>query len=264
MQSLEQSLHAIPLRDMPWRRIASDGTIDPYLILVSEIMLQQTQVQRVIPKYAAFIDRFPSVQTLARAPLSDVLQAWSGLGYNRRAKYLHQAAQTIVRHHDGVLPSTIDALVQLPGVGVNTAGAILAYAYNQPTIFIETNVRTVYIHHFFHDQASVTDKVIREKLEVTIDTVNPRQFYWRLMDYGTQLKQELGNLSRKSKTYGKQSRFDGSRRQIRGEVLKALTNASRTHRQLESMIIDERLNSVLEQLQVEGLITKKKQHYQLG
>jgi A/G-specific adenine glycosylase len=139
-------------RDMPWRRDTR-----PYYVLVSEIMLQQTQVDRVIPKFEAFIAAFPTVRSLAEASLADVLTLWSGLGYNRRAKFLHEAAKKIEGEFNGVFPETPEALMSLPGVGVNTAGAIGAYSFNQPAIFIETNVRTVYFHHFFEDQVAVTD-----------------------------------------------------------------------------------------------------------
>lgn len=264
MQSLEQALYSIPLRAMPWREVGAVGAIDPYAVLVSELMLQQTQVSRVVPKFLSFMKRFPTVGALATAPLADVLHEWSGLGYNRRAKYLHQAAKQIVRDHGGSVPNGLEELKQLPGVGENTAGAILVYAYNQPAIFVETNIRTVYIHHFFHNQQEVPDSAIREKLVLTIDHENPREFYWRLMDYGTLLKQELGNLSQKSKVYTKQSRFAGSRRQVRGRVIDALRARPATYSQLKSIIDDARLDSVLEQLQAESLITKKKQQYQLG
>lgn len=261
---LQTALASVPLRTMPWRAVAADGSIDPYAVMVSEIMLQQTQVARVIPKFTAFMKNFPNVQSLAEAPLSQVLQLWSGLGYNRRAKFLHQAAQAIVTDYAGQFPHSITELTKLPGVGKNTAGAIIVYAYNQPAIFVETNIRTVYIHHFFHDQQAVPDSAIIAKLEETLDKAQPREFYWRLMDYGTQLKKKQGNTARRSKTYTKQSAFAGSRRQLRGQVLRTLADGHQTEQSLRKIIADERLSSVLESLQIEGLITKKKQQYQLG
>jgi A/G-specific adenine glycosylase len=249
---------------MPWRIVGVDGTIDPYAVMVSEIMLQQTQVGRVIPKFEAFMRQFPTVKALADAPLSQVLTLWSGLGYNRRAKFLHQAAQKIMQEYGGQLPMTVDALVTLPGIGKNTAGAILAYAYNQPVLFIETNVRTVYIHHFFHDQTDIPDAAVTGVLDMTLDRDHPREFYWSLMDYGTVLKKEYGNLSRKSQAYAKQSKFEGSKRQVRGQVLRNLATAQQTKAQLEEAITDKRLDEVLESLQIEGLITKEKDHYLLG
>ena len=164
-------------RDMPWRQDTR-----PYYVLVSEIMLQQTQVDRVIPKFEAFIEVFPDVSTLAAAPLADVLTLWSGLGYNRRAKFLYEAARKIEAEFSGKFPDTPEALVRLPGVGVNTAGAILAYSFNKPSIFIETNVRTVYFYHYFEDDVDVTDKQLKEIVEATIDAEHPREFRdrWRV------------------------------------------------------------------------------------
>lgn len=264
MLGFSETLKQSPRREMPWRQIGADGTIEPYIVLVSEIMLQQTQVGRVLPKFEAFVRQFPSVSELARASLADVLRAWSGLGYNRRAKYLRQAAQMIVRDFGGRFPTTVQELSKLPGVGVNTAGAIIAYAYNQPTVFIETNIRTVYIHHFFHDQNDIPDSAILEKLQQTLDREHPREFYWALMDWGTELKRQQGNLSRRSRHYTKQTTFKGSLRQLRGQVLRELTASSKSQAVLQATINDERLADVLENLQVEGLITKKKQHYYLG
>lgn len=246
-------------RDLPWRQ-----TIDPYHVLVSEIMLQQTQVPRVIPKYTEFLDRFPDVQALAKAKLSDVLNTWSGLGYNRRAKYLHEAAQLIARELHGNFPKTLEQLELLPGVGKNTAGAIMAYAYNIPVLFIETNTRSVYIHYFFDDHAEVADKQILPIIEATIDTQNPREFYWALMDLGTNIKKNIGNTARTSKHYVKQSRFEGSIRQVRGKVLKQLGVRPQSVDELMENIADERLVQVLDDLQNEKLISKRGKKYQLG
>src|SRR6476620_8730084 len=166
-------------RDMPWR----DDT-RPYYVLVSELMLQQTQVSRVIPKFNAFVEAFPNEQTLAESSLAEVLVRWQGLGYNRRAKFLHDAAKRIATEFGGVFPTEAHDILSLPGVGKNTLGAIQAYAFNQSALFIETNIRTVYIHHFFNDQFDVSDSQISEKLEQTLDREHPRAFYWALMDYG--------------------------------------------------------------------------------
>jgi A/G-specific adenine glycosylase len=246
--------------DLPWRIPEANGTFDPYKILVSECMLQQTQVSRAIPKYGAFLRRFPTVSSLAESELGEVLRAWQGLGYNRRAKYLWQAAQCI--EQAGSFPSSPEALTKLPGVGVNTAGAILAYAWNQPAVFIETNIRTVYIHHFTGDADVVSDDFIRDCLERTLDRERPREFYWALMDYGSYLKTRVQNLHR-SKQYTKQSKFEGSKRQIRGQVLRELSNAPLAARHLVHRIDDERLSGVLDELVREGLIKKKGEQYSL-
>jgi A/G-specific adenine glycosylase len=243
---------------LPWR-----ATTDAYRITVSELMLQQTQVGRVIPKYHAFLERFPTVDDLATAPLGDVLRAWSGLGYNRRAKFLWQAAQQVVRDHGGVFPDQTEALVKLPGIGRNTAAAIVAYAYDRPVIFVETNIRTVFIHHFFDDQADIADKAILELVGETLDKEHPREWYWALMDYGSHLKREVGNLSRLSRTYTKQSAFHGSKRQIRGQVLRLLGEEPLTAAQLHARIKDERLTDVLAGLVAEQLVRFKAGTYRL-
>lgn len=245
-------------RDLPWRQ-----TIDPYHVLVSEIMLQQTQVSRVTPKYTEFLISFPNVHTLARATLADVLKVWSGLGYNRRAKYLHETAK-VVAELGGSFPKTVEQLELLPGVGKNTAGAIMAYAYNIPAVFIETNIRTVYIHYFFADQAGVSDKQILPIIEASIDAQNPREFYWALMDLGTHIKKSVGNVARVSKHYTRQSHFDGSIRQVRGKVLKQLGVKSQSLSELMDSIADERLVQVLDDLQNEKLISVSGKKYQLG
>ena len=205
-------------RDMPWRRDTR-----PYYVLVSELMLQQTQVDRVVPKFSAFIEQFPDETTLANASLGDVLRMWSGLGYNRRAKFLHEAAKKIATEHAGKFPKTYEAILALPGVGQSTAGAITAYAFNQPVVFIETNVRTVYFHHFFNDEVQISDSELKMLLEKTIDKQHPREFYWALMDYGTWLKKNHLSYLEKSKHYKKQSPLKGSIREVRGQILRLLT-----------------------------------------
>lgn len=251
-------------RDLPWRQAGPDSTFDAYKILVSEVMLQQTQVARVIAKYQEFLASFPTVSDLAQAPLADVLRAWQGLGYNRRAKFLWQAAQMVTAQFDGVFPKDQKDLVSLPGVGVNTAGAICAYAFNQPVVFIETNIRTVYIHHFFADRDDVHDKELIPLVVDTVDQHNPREWYWALMDYGSHLKASVGNISRSSKHYAKQSKFEGSKRQIRGQVLRLLAEGEQARKKLLVEVVDPRLPVVLEDLQQEGLIQLVSDTYRLS
>ena len=236
-------------RNMPWRDDPS-----PYHVLVSELMLQQTQVSRVLPKYQEFMAKFPTIQDLAAAPLSEVLAAWSGLGYNRRAKFLHAAAQMVVRDFGGELPDSQQELIKLPGVGVNTAGAILSYAFNRQVVFVETNVRTVFIHHFFADKDGVDDKELLPLVEQACDAEHPREWYWALMDYGTHLKQTVGNKTKQSKHYARQSKFEGSRRQIRGHILKRLLEGPHTPTELLVLEPDERTAPVLQDLLREGFI----------
>lgn len=236
-------------RDMPWR---SDTR--PYYVLVSELMLQQTQVDRVIPKFLSFIAAFPDEKSLAAATLADVLQLWQGLGYNRRAKFLHEAAKRVVEM--GEFPQDESGLTALPGVGKNTAGAILAYAFNRPALFIETNVRAVYIHHYFHDHDAVDDTAIHEVLEQTIDRDHPREFYWALMDYGSWLKKQGVKPSR-SRHYKKQSPLKGSVREVRGQIVAVLTAGEMGETQLrESIDADERFNPALDGLVSDGLVTR--------
>jgi A/G-specific adenine glycosylase len=249
--------------DLPWRMPLTDGSFDPYRIMVSELMLQQTQVLRVTPKYYEFLGRFPDVVALAEADLGQVLTVWSGLGYNRRAKFLWQAAGSISQTFHGVFPDTPAGLVSLPGVGKNTAGAILAYAFNQPVTFIETNIRSAYIHHFFADQTYVADAAIIELVEQTLDHSNPREWYWALMDYGSYLKKTAGNASVRSLNYTKQSAFHGSRRQIRGQVLKCLTLGAASLSRLEHLIPDDRLPAVLDELLAEQLVHFESGYYRL-
>lgn len=239
-------------REMPWRQ-----DVQPYYVLVSELMLQQTQVERVKPKFTAFIERFPSVESLAAAPLSEVLACWNGLGYNRRAKYLWQAAQSIVREHACIFPQTQPELEQLSGVGPNTAGAILAYAYNQPAVFIETNIRTVYIHHFFATLSQIDDTIIRQKLAATLPKTEPRNFYWALMDYGSWLKANGVKYNAKSAHYVKQSPLEGSVRQMRGMLLRSLIASDRPYQELEQLYLnDSRFESALRGLIVDGLVVQ--------
>lgn len=249
--------------ELPWRRSEPDGSFDPYKIVVSELMLQQTQVGRVIPKFEAFLERFPSFAALATAPLSDVLVLWSGLGYNRRAKFLWQLAQTVVNQLGGNLPEDRSALIRLPGIGPNTAGAIRVYAYNQPDIFIETNIRTVFFHHFFADQTDIPDTALLPVLKQTMPATNPREWYWALMDYGAHLKATHGAQLHKVKNYRKQSRFEGSRRQVRGKILRLLVAGPHRTDELSALIADNRVPNVIAELAAEGLIAPHTLGWQL-
>jgi len=213
--------------DLPWRQ-----THDPYLILVSELMLQQTQVVRVIPKYEAFILEYPTVDDLAAASLGDVLRLWQGLGYNRRAKFLLQCAQQVSQANQGVFPSMYDELLRLPGIGPYTASAICAFAYNQSVELIETNVRQVMIHHFFAGRESVSDTEILEQVRRTLPADNARAWYAALMDYGSHLKALNGNNTRIVSGYSKQSTFKGSTREVRAAIIRILSKGSYSHAEL--------------------------------
>ncbi len=207
-------------RSFPWR-----DTKDPWRILVSEIMLQQTQTERVIPKYEAFIRRFPSPEELAEASVAELLPLWSGLGYNRRALALKRAAGQIVTLYSGKLPADAEKLDALDGVGPYTARAVMAFAFGSASAFIETNIRSVFIYHFFPQSALVSDKEIEPLVEASLDRADPRNWYYALMDYGVALKRRIGNPARRSSSYSKQSSFADSHRRIRGAVLRALSEA---------------------------------------
>jgi A/G-specific adenine glycosylase len=202
-------------RDFPWRR-----TRDPYRILVSEFMLQQTQTSRVKSKYREFIRAFPTVRKLAAAPRAAVLAQWQGLGYNRRAVALHETARAIVANHRGRVPGERESLMSLPGVGQSTAGAVRAFAFGKPEVLVETNIRRVFLHLFFSDRQGVRDAELHPFIERTMDHENPRSWYYALMDYGVHLAGNVPNPNRRSVHYAKQSRFEGSHRQLRGQVLR--------------------------------------------
>ena len=205
-------------RKLPWRE-----TSDPYRIFVSEIMLQQTQVERVLKKYPPFIEAFPDFQALAAAPLSRILALWQGLGYNRRAVQLKRCAVQVVEAHGGRLPDSPDALYALPGVGKATAGAVAAFAFNRPVAFVETNIRRVFLHFFFPWRSGVADAEILPIAERALERRDPRTWHYALMDYGVMLKKSLGNANVRSSHYKKQPPFEGSSRQIRGMVLKPVS-----------------------------------------
>jgi A/G-specific adenine glycosylase len=185
-------------------------------------MLQQTQVDRVIPFYTAFLKKFPTIKKLAYAPRKDVLRMWQGLGYNRRAKMLHDTAHIVCTHHNGRLPKSYEQLIALPGVGDYTAKAIRTFAYNEPEVMIETNIRAVFLHHFFPDEERVPDTQLLPYIADALKTEDPRVWYAALMDYGTHLKKHYVNPSRKSKHHTRQKPFKGSDREIRGAILRAV------------------------------------------
>lgn len=242
-------------RDFLWRRAR-----DPYQILVSEIMLQQTQTSRVEKKFPEFIKAFPDFITLARAPLSRVLAVWQGMGYNRRAIALKKTTEIVIKKYKGKLPKSVETLDALPGIGVHTAGSIRAFAFNLPAVFIETNIRTVFIHEFFLKRARVHDRALLPLVEQTFDRANPRRWYYALMDYGVMLKKKHVNPSRRSAHYHAQSKFEGSHRQVRGMILKALV--AEKNMSLPSLLKcmptePLRIRTAVRELQKEGFLKRK-------
>ncbi len=204
-------------RDLPWRR-----TSDPYAIMVSEVMLQQTQVPRVIPKFEAWMERFPDIGSLAAATADEVLVLWSGLGYNRRAMALQRSCRILAGDFGGRVPADEVALRSLPGIGVYTSRAILAFAFDEPTVFLETNIRTVLLKHFFPGEEAVADRELQAVAADVLDRASPRRWYGALMDYGAEIKKTEGNHSVRGAAYKKQTPFTTSFRRVRGAVLKSL------------------------------------------
>lgn len=205
-------------RKFSWRE-----TSDPYHILLSELMLQQTQTERAAPKYAAFIDRWPDFKRLSEAPFSEILILWKGLGYNRRAMALKQIALTAVQQYGGTLPHTYDELIKLPMVGPATAAAILAFSYNKPALYLETNIRRVLLYFFFQNEEKVHDRELYKLLEAVQVRDDPKIWYYALMDYGVMLKKMVKNPNHRSAHYTKQPAFEKSNRQIRGQILTVFT-----------------------------------------
>lgn len=248
--------------DLPWRK-----THDPYRILVSEVMLQQTQVDRVIPKYRSFVRAFPTVRSLSRAPLAAVLREWSGLGYNRRAKYLHEAARAVCERHRGALPRDYTALRTLPGVGDYTARAVRVFAFNEPDVLVETNVRTAVISHFFPGKRTVRDSDVTHVAQAAARGQDPRTWHSALFDYGARLKKSGVRTNARSAHYVKQSVFKGSLREVRGGLLRALAQGkphtiaalART-----TSFAPERIREAVQGLAADGLIRAKGERWSIA
>ena len=242
-------------RKFIWRDVDN-----PYYIFVSEVMLQQTQTARVEQKFDLFVNELPGFESLATAPFSFVLALWKGLGYNRRAKYLQESAQKVVNAYGGNLPVDPEILQTFPGIGPNTACSISTFAFNKPHVFIETNIRTVFLHHFFPQEEKVSDKKLFPLIEKTLDKKDPRQWYYALMDYGVYLKKLHKNPSRRSKHHVIQSKFEGSNRQIRGQILEQLLHhGSLVHEEFYDLLMfdPQRIDAMLQQLAEEKLIVNK-------
>jgi A/G-specific adenine glycosylase len=247
-------------RTFPWRppslKLRKDKTVDSYHILISEIMLQQTQVDRVIPYYLNFLASFPSFSALARAPLQKVLTAWSGLGYNRRALFLKRIAEEVVKKYKGKLPHTYDELINLPGIGPATAAAVCAFAWNLPSLYLDTNVRTVFLHEFFQKRKKTSDKQILPLLQITLDHKNSREWYYALLDYGAMIKKTEGNPNARSTQYTRQTAFKGSLRELRGNILKLLISRKKMSRSeiFRTYAADTRVPALLQTLEREGFL----------
>ncbi len=210
-------------RELPWRNVG-----DAYAVLVSEVMLQQTQVKRVLGRWERFLAKFPTPDALAAAATSDVIMEWQGLGYNRRALALKRACEICSADFGGSLPRTAAELEKLPGIGPATAAGVVAFAYDEPALYLETNVRTVFLHDVFPGREGVRDKEIAPLVAATCPDEDVRGWYYALLDYGAHLKATVANPSRRSAHYARQSAFEGSRRQKRAEVVRIVLAAEGT------------------------------------
>lgn len=241
--------------DMEWRL-----RFDPYRIVVSEVMLQQTQVPRVAVMYPAFIEKFPDFASLAAAPQAELLAAWQGMGYNRRALNLQKLAVRVQEEFGGILPEDPKTLATLPGIGPATSCSIAAFAFNRPVVFIETNIRRVFIHNFFSDTAVVDDRDLFPLVEACLLPGRTREWYWALMDLGTALKTSVPNPNRRSRQYVKQSAFDGSDRQIRGALLRLLLNGDAEDAETLAKAAGashDRVSRILEEMCREGFFVQE-------
>jgi A/G-specific adenine glycosylase len=248
-------------RDLLWRK-----TRDPWRILVSEVMLQQTQVSRVLERYGAFLAAFPDPGSLAEAPLVEALAMWKGLGYNRRCLGLHRAAAAIVERFGGRVPRSVEDLESLPGVGPYTARAVATFAYGERVALIETNIRRAFIHWFFPGCRTVHDRDILPLVERTLDRRQPGEWYNALMDYGWWLAGKVGNPNRRSARHVRQARFEGSRRQLRGKVLAVLVDgrAKRIGTIARKLGVDEgRLSPIVRELAKEGFLVGRRGTYRV-
>ncbi len=240
--------------DMEWRH-----TTDPYKIVVSEVMLQQTQVPRVAVIYPKFIERFPDFAALAAAEQADLLAAWQGMGYNRRALNLQKLAGVIVNEYNGTVPQDPAVLATLPGIGPATSCSIAAFAFNRPVVFIETNIRRVFIHYFFDDDKIVDDSELLPLVAAMLPE-NSREWYWALMDLGTALKSSVKNPNQRSRHYTKQKTFEGSDRKIRGSVLKKMLEQKRGSPDVFAKEMNEepaRVRGIMEKMAGEGFFVRE-------
>ena len=211
-------------RDLPWRHID-----DPYAVLVSEIMLQQTQVTRVGRFWERFLEAFPTLDALAAAAVPDVLERWQGLGYNRRALALKRTADQCAADGRGRLPDSYEGLLALPGIGPATAAGVMAFAHQVPGVYVETNVRAVFLHELFPHEDKVSDKMLEPLVAAAAfhptAAADPRRGYYGLLDYGAHLKATGVNPTRRSASYSRQSVFEGSRRQKRAWIVRRVLAA---------------------------------------
>lgn len=247
-------------RDLPWRR-----TTDPYAILVSEVMLQQTQVDRVVSYYQEWLRQWPTIQDLANAERADVLQRWMGLGYNNRAVNLHKASQFIVERFDGGVKNALGSGMKIPGIGPYTEKAVKIFAFNENLATVDTNIRRILIHEF-SPQETLSDADVHSLAEQCLPKGQSRDWHNALMDYGSLvLTSKKTGISPKTA----QSTFEGSDRQYRAKILRHLLAHQR-----ETFTIDRlqeilsfperrRLQTILEGMIKDDLLLCENERYSL-
>jgi len=228
-------------------------------------MLQQTQADRVVPKFLSFLERFPTLESLAEASNEEVLREWRGLGYNRRGLNLKRTAEIILHDFKGVIPEDTRTLTSLPGIGPYTAAAIQAFAFNIPSVVIETNIRAVFIKYFFKhtSERKIKDTELVPFIEESLDFKNPREWYAALMDYGAHIKRTEKNFSRQSSLYSCQSQFIGSNRENRSHILELLFKRPHTKEEIISILADERTSKNLTSLKKEGFLSVSRGIYSI-
>ncbi len=258
------SWYAKNRRGMPWRK-----TRDPYKILVSEIMLQQTQVSRVMSKYREFLKEFPTLRVLAKTSDAKLLRVWQGLGYWRRAHFLKATAQTILRKHRGVFPKEPRVLEKLPGIGHYTARAVACFAFNNQEAFLDTNIRRVYLHFFFPKRTNVPDTKVLHMAQEAVWKKNPREWHYALFDYGAMVLKDK-RINKRSRHYTKQSKFEGSFRAFRTSIMRFLLeqpNQKATTGSIRKMLEKNRspyaAEKLLTALEKDSLIKKRGGSYSL-
>jgi len=257
LQQMIFSWWDINRRDLPWRH-----THDPYKIFVSEVMLQQTQVSRVTPKYESFLTMFPDVGALACATPADILKEWKGMGYNRRALFLQKAARMVVNEFSGIFPDNEKDLRNLPGLGIYTARAVLVFAYKQDIAMVDTNIRQIITHYFFED-AIQKESVIQEVATQILPTGKSWEWHQALMDFGALALRRIPDKQRSSKPFKETDRY------VRGRIVDVLRESAYDHWQLIKQMSDitgrsnEDIGNILQKLLKDELITCKKDIYSL-
>lgn len=243
-------------RDLPWR-----GTRDPYRILVSEIMSQQTQIARVIPKYNAWMEAFPTVFELAKASTADVLGHWSGLGYNRRALFLQKCAKTVVERFAGKFPQEKEVLKTLPGIGEYTAAAVACFAFNQQVAVVDTNVRKIILTQFPHVSSDISPQEMQNIADALLPQGKAYEWNQALMDYASAM------LKKEKIVVPKQSKFKGSNRYYRGQIVKLLLaqkSIARAQLAKELSISKEKCAEILGGLEKDALVVRSGEYMSLS